>query len=152
MLRRFTAQLRTATTTARPAPAPKVREVTGWIVQPPDKVATEDLTTLQQITDRCPEPASVTELTRRLAEMLVHRRGEQDLDGWAALAAASPAREIRDFAAGLRRDWAAVKAGLTLPCSSGAVEGNVNRTKVIKRLMCGRANPDLLRIRVLHSD
>ncbi|WP_442945743.1 transposase [Nonomuraea sp. LPB2021202275-12-8] len=76
------------------------------------------------------------------------RTGPED---WAARAEASPARELRHFVAGLRRDWAAVKAGLTLPYSSGAVEGNANRIKMIKRIMYGRANPDLLRVRVLHG-
>ena len=38
-----------------------------------------------------------------------------------------PASELRGFAKGLRKDWAAVTAGLTLPYSSGAVEGHVNR-------------------------
>ncbi|WP_449291503.1 transposase [Nonomuraea marmarensis] len=109
-------------------------------------MAAEDLATLERITARCPELASVTELTRQFAEMLVHHRGEQDLEGWATRAETSPARELRDFVTGLRRDWAAVKAGLTLPYSSGAVEGNVNRIKMIKRIMYGRANADLLRI------
>jgi len=57
--------------------------------------------------------------------------------------------ELRAFAAGLRRDWDAVQAGLTLPWSSGAVEGHVNRIKMLKRQMYGRANVDLLRSRVL---
>jgi transposase len=43
------------------------------------------------------------------------------------------------LAAGLRRDWPAVTAGLTLPWSSGTVEGHVNRIKMIKRRMYGRA-------------
>ena len=60
---------------------------------------------------------------------------------------ASPVRELRGFAAGLRKDWAAVTTGLTLPYSSGPVEGHVNRIKMIKRQMYGRANPDLLRKR-----
>ena len=30
-----------------------------------------------------------------------------------------------------RLDWAAVTAGLTVPYSSGAVEGHVNRTKLV---------------------
>jgi transposase len=38
---------------------------------------------------------------------------------------------------------------LSLPYSSGAVEGNVNRIKMLKRQMYGRANLDLLRKRVL---
>jgi transposase len=46
---------------------------------------------------------------------------------------------------------AAVLNGLTLPHNSGAVEGNVNRIKMIKRQMYGRANFDLLRKRTLHA-
>ncbi|XVQ16333.1 hypothetical protein ACQP1W_44580 [Spirillospora sp. CA-255316] len=41
---------------------------------------------------------------------------------------------------------------LILPYSSGPVEGHVNRTKTIKRQMYGRANPDLLRRRILLAD
>jgi transposase len=52
----------------------------------------------------------------------------------------------------LRRDHAAVTAGLTLPYSSGAVEGQVNRIKALKRAMYGRANLDLLRQRILIPD
>jgi hypothetical protein len=43
----------------------------------------------------------------------------------------------------------AVTAGLTLSYSSGPVEGTVNRIKMIKRQMFGRANFDLLRKRGL---
>ena len=47
---------------------------------------------------------------------------------------------------------AAVTAGLTVSYSSGAVEGHVNRIKMIKRQMYGRAKPDLLRKRILLAD
>jgi transposase len=83
--------------------------------------------------------------------MLCHRHGEY-LDIWAANAQESPVSELRGFAKGLRKDWAAVTAGLTLPYSSGAVEGHVNRIKMLKRQMYGRAKPDLLRKRVLLAD
>jgi hypothetical protein len=53
---------------------------------------------------------------------------------------------------GLRRDQDAVTAGLTLPWSSGIVEGHVNRLKMLKRQMFGRAKPDLLRKRVLLAE
>jgi transposase len=58
---------------------------------------------------------------------------------------------LRSFAVGLTKDHAAVVNGLTLPYSSGAVEGNVNRIPMLKRQMYGRANFDLLRTRVLHT-
>jgi transposase len=51
----------------------------------------------------------------------------------------------------VRTDLDAVTAGLTLPHNSGPVEGTVNKIKMIKRQMYGRANLDLLRIRVLHA-
>ncbi|MFD5933427.1 transposase [Streptomyces sp. NPDC060333] len=56
------------------------------------------------------------------------------------------------LAAGIDRDRDAVIAGLTLPWSSGVVEGQVNRIKTLKRQMFGRAGFALLRERVLlHS-
>ncbi|MEJ3750837.1 hypothetical protein WEI85_47400 [Actinomycetes bacterium KLBMP 9797] len=56
------------------------------------------------------------------------------------------------FAKGLQRDLDAVTAGLTLPWSSGAVEGQVNRVKMLKRQMYGRAKFDLLRRRILQPN
>ena len=66
--------------------------------------------------------------------------------GWLREAEASA---LAPFAAGLRRDEDAVRAALTEPWSNGQVEGQVNRLKVIKREMYGRAGFDLLRCRVL---
>jgi transposase len=56
---------------------------------------------------------------------------------------------LTSFTTGLRHDQTAVIAGLTLPYSNGAAEGAVNRIKVIKRSMYGRANFDILRKRIL---
>ncbi len=56
---------------------------------------------------------------------------------------------LHSFVIGLRRDQNAVAAGLTRRWSSGPVEGHVNRLKMLKRQMFGRANLDLLRGRVL---
>ena len=150
-LRRYTARLRQAT--ARPAqlPPPAPREVTSWILTPPAKLAGDDHDALKQITARCEEINVTCALVRQFADMLCGRHG-QNLPAWTALAEASPVRELRGFAAGLRKDWAAVTAGLTLPYSSGPVEGHVNRIKMIKRQMYGRANLDLLRKRVLLAD
>jgi transposase len=74
------------------------------------------------------------------------------LDTWIADAKASDIPQLQGFAAGLLKDYDAVRNGLTLEWSSGAVEGNVNRIKMIKRTMYGRANFDLLRQRVLLAD
>jgi transposase len=58
---------------------------------------------------------------------------------------------VRGFGTGLLSDFDAVRNGLTQHWSSGAVEGNINRVKMIKRQMYGRAKLDLLRKRVLAS-
>lgn len=42
-------------------------------------------------------------------------------------------------------------AALTLPYSQGHTEGHVNRLKLLKRSMYGRAKCDLLRGRVLYA-
>ena len=80
--------------------------------------------------------------------MLTGRHGER-LDAWIAGVEADDQPDLHCFVNGLRRDYDAVLNGLTLPHSSGAVEGNVNRIKMIKRQMYGRAGFDLLRKRVL---
>ncbi|MCW2940753.1 MAG: transposase family protein, partial [Actinomycetia bacterium] len=58
---------------------------------------------------------------------------------------------LRSFANGLRRDHTAVLNGLSLPYSSGAVEGRNCKIKFLKRVMYGRANLDLLRTMILHN-
>nr|QIY68755.1 transposase [Streptomyces sp. RLB1-33] len=50
---------------------------------------------------------------------------------------------------GMKRDLDAVTAGLSTHWSSGQVEGQVTRIKLIKRQGYGRANLDLLRKRIL---
>jgi transposase len=58
--------------------------------------------------------------------------------------------QVQNFAVSLRQDYAAARAALELPWSNGQTEGQVNRLKFIKRQMYGRANFDLLRLKVLH--
>jgi transposase len=76
--------------------------------------------------------------------MLTQRTG-QNLENWLSAAEADDQPELHSFAIGIRRDQRAITARLTLPHSSGKVEGNVNRLNEIKRQMHGRAKLDLLR-------
>jgi transposase len=82
------------------------------------------------------------------AEILTGRHGDR-LDDWIAAVEGDDQPDLHSFTRGIRRDYDAVKNGLTLPWSSGKVEGNVNRLKVLKRQMYGHAGFDLLRHRVL---
>jgi transposase len=98
------------------------------------------------------EEAEELRVAHRVAQeflRLVRERRGHDLDAWVAAVMATGPPELRGFSRNLYRDWAAVRAGLTLTWSSGPVEGNVNRVKLIKRQMYGRARFDLLRKRVL---
>ena len=140
---------------AVPAPAPvppKVRAVTAWIMTRPDRLADADKASLDAILAASPELAAVTASVRDFAVIMNERRGRKLLEPWmtAALATGEPA--LRSFVTGLRADQDAVTNGLSLPWSSGAVEGHVNRIKMLKRQMYGRASPDLLRRRVLLAD
>jgi transposase len=56
---------------------------------------------------------------------------------------------MKRFGKGLENDLKAVRAALTLSWSNGQTEGQVNRLKLIKRQMFGRASFDLLRRRFL---
>ena len=80
--------------------------------------------------------------------MLAERRA-QDLDDWLLQSKQSGIAELKSFTQGIRRDYAAVYAAFTSKWSNGQVEAQVNCLKLQKRLMFGRANFDLLRLRVL---
>ena len=82
---------------------------------------------------------------------LVRQRQPAQLDPWLKRATSSTLDALRRFATGLSEDYAAVKAGVTLPWSTSPVEGHINRLKMRKRQMVGRANIDLLRLRVLYE-
>lgn len=78
--------------------------------------------------------------------MLTQLEGDR-LPQWIEAVRADDLPSLHAFANGLERDLAAVTAGLTLPWSSGVVEGHVNRIKTLKRQMYGRADFALLRKR-----
>jgi transposase len=84
-------------------------------------------------------------LARRFCAM-IRTRDHAVFRPWLAAARGS---ELGGFAQALERDGAAVEAALTLPWSTGPVEGRITQLKLIKRQMYGRAGFDLLRHRVL---
>jgi transposase len=118
--------------------------VTAWIMTQPDRLDAADRASLDAILAASAELAAVTASVRAFAAIMNEKRGRKLLEPWmtAALATGEPA--LRSFVTGLRADQDAVTNGLSLPWSSGAVEGHVNRIKMLKRQMYGRASPDLL--------
>lgn len=88
------------------------------------------------------------ELAQQFGAMVRKRQGDK-LDAWITACLASSIPDLETFATGLQKEYAAIKAALTLPYSNGPVEGQVNRLKFIKRSMYGRGGFELLRQRVL---
>jgi transposase len=115
----------------------------------PANLSADDQARLDAILDRSPALKSLAEHVRTFAAMMHKRTGNKQLPQWIDRVEADDLPGLRSFINGIRRDLAAVTAGLSLPYSSGPVEGTVNRIKTIKRQMYGRANFDLLRRRIL---
>lgn len=61
----------------------------------------------------------------------------------------SSLKPLQRFAESLREDEQAVRLGLGMSVSNGPVEGHVNRLKMLKRQMYGRAGLELLARRML---
>jgi len=128
---------------------PSARQVAFLFLRRPDDRTAEEISYLTVLCEQDEELARAATLTHAFLQM-VRQRDEACLDPWIAAASESGIPALCRFAHGVREDRAAVQAGLTLPYSNGQLEGHVNRLKVIKRQMYGRANVDLLCRRVLH--
>jgi transposase len=80
---------------------------------------------------------------------LVRERGPERLDPWLQRAQDGTVVSLRRFAKRLSADYEAVRAAVTLGWSNGPVEGQINRLKMMKRTLYGRAGLDLLSRRFL---
>jgi transposase len=114
----------------------------------PDELSAADREYLRVLEDLNQEVAAAYELAQGFSRML---RGchPKMLDGWLQEASNSVSPELRGFAEGLRGDYGAVRAALCERWSNGQVEGQINRLKLLKRQMYGRANLDLLKQRAV---
>jgi transposase len=72
--------------------------------------------------------AQARELTHGFLDLIRHHNAE-GLDTWRKSVRASTIREFLSFARSVQQDKAAILAGLTLPYSTGPVEGHINRLK-----------------------
>ena len=95
-----------------------------------------------------PNLKTAIELAMDFAD-LVRRKQPDKLKEWLQKAEQSKIRAITGFATKLKDDLDAVKNGVTLSWSNGQVEGQVNRLKMLKRQMYGRASHELLKRRFL---
>jgi transposase len=127
------------------AQPPTARQAARLLMSEPDKLDEGDRRFVTALLDLSPPIAQAVDLAKAFSTMIKEGLADQ-LDDWITVAENGG---FKHFANRLRQDRDAVHAALTMPWSTGPVEGQINRLKVIKRTMYGRASFDLLRRRVL---
>jgi transposase len=128
---------------------PASRRLVWLLLNNPQDLAADDQELLKLLLEE-PQIATIYPLAQRFL-LVVRQRDLNALDGWLSECLSSGVVELANFASGLQQDEAAVRSALTLPWSSGQVEGQITRLKLLKRQMYGRASFTLLRQRVLHA-
>lgn len=151
-IRRYLEPLRErAAFPALPPKVPSVRQAIHWITSHPDHLTEDDHTQLKAVLAHSPSLTRLSAHVSSFARMMMSRTGVTDLKDWLATVLADDIPQLHSFARGIERDLDAVTNGLSLPHSSGTVEGNVTRIKALKRSRYGRAKLDLLRKIILYS-
>ena len=124
---------------------------TTWLfIRDPKQLTPEEQAELELICQRSQTARKTYALTQQFMTMLRLRHG-QEFEAWVQAVEASHIPELRRFVHSLLRDKEAVVAGLTLSYSNGPVEAQVQKLKLVKRSMFGRAKLPLLRQRLLHA-
>jgi transposase len=128
--------------------APSARKLSFRVANP--KPESRSTRVLSRLRGSHPGLHAALGLAEELMAM-IRRSSTTTLREWAAKAEASGEADLKNLAASLLQDAAAVEAAMTESWSNGQVEGQVNRLKLIKRSMFGRAGMKLLRARVRHK-
>jgi transposase len=135
---------------ARSVPRPSAKQLSFEWVRHPERRKAPEQARLDAIRAGSQELTVALDLADEFAD-LIRKRSRGTLSDWLARGEASSNLEMRRFAEGIRRDESAVTAAVTETWSNGPVEGHVNRLKMIKRHMYGRAGLVLLRARVVRA-
>lgn len=126
---------------------PSTRQITRLLTAEPNSLPATESAFVEAILKASPDIAAATALARRF-HCMVCDRDIKALHPWLHDANTGP---MSSLAKGIRSDMDAVQAALRLPWSTGPVEGKINKLKLIKRSMYGRAGIDLLRARLIGS-
>lgn len=145
-------------TTGRPGASRCVRRITSysprqtvWLVlRPSEKLTADECAYLLHLQQGCPEVMLAQALVEEFAAVLKEHT-VTGLYAWLHRAEECGVAELCAAARGMWLDRAAVEAAVATQWSNGQTEGQVNRLKVLKRSMYGRAKFDLLRQRMLYA-
>jgi transposase len=127
---------------------PSSRGLTALVLKKPDTLAADETERFERLCNADAALAAAIALAQEFA-VIVRQRQPGRLDDWLQRTAQSGIAPLAAFVNGVRRDYAAVKAGITFDYSNGPTEGHINRLKMLKRAMFGRAKLDLLEKRIL---
>lgn len=130
------------------APLPSARRLVWLFLKHSGQLEPEELTLRDQLLTH-PVLAQAKQQAQDF-QSLVHRRSVLDLETWLKATETAKIPELTNFVNGLRQDAQALTAAVSSEWSNGQTEGQVNKLKLLKRQMYGRANFDLLRLRALH--
>ena len=137
-------------TERRSARRPSVPQLAWLLVRDPGGLDDNDLALLGRLQAACPQVATAYPLLQEITRIIKEQAGDR-LDAWLSAAAASGLPDLVSFADGLRRERPELLAALSLPWSTGPVEGHITRLKLIKRQGYGRAGLDTLKRRFLRA-
>ena len=149
-----TAQQPSPSLSPRPthSPIPSTFDIIRWLLNKVHNLTSVQIEVLQAWLEATPAVKAGRDAAQRFTEILTKRQTSDLADAlntWIADATVSTVSCIKQFGKGIKADYDAVLAALQLQLSNAQLEGQVNRLKLIKRQMYGRAKFDLLKIRVM---
>ena len=125
--------------------APSARTLARLMSLGRDHLTRADAVTVAAVEAGVPDLADARRLVEQLQTM-IRSKASAKLDDWIKQARTSL---VASLARGVAKDAAAIRAAITEPWSNGQTEGQINRLKLIKRQMYGRAKLDLLEARLV---
>ena len=125
-----------------------LRRTAKLILKKVSQQSESDKTVISLLKQQHPQLNTAIELIQKFAD-LVRNHQPEGLEEWYEKATSCEIKALKSFARGIKEDWEAVKNGMTYQWSNGQVEGQVNRLKILKRQMYGRASHELLKKRFL---
>ncbi len=130
-------------------PPPSSRRCARLLSMPAAELVAPESAFLTHLAQMAPGLVRAGELAGSFAALIRNAPDKTNRLALAAWLASAKGTLLDGFVRGIERDRDAVMAGLVEPWSTGPVEGQINRLKLLKRTMYGRAKYDLLRRRVL---
>jgi transposase len=128
---------------------PALRTLAWWLMTGVDKLKPEQASFVRRLFTHLPDLRKELALVRRGWHAIRERQLEA-FSGWRETVKKEGFAELKRFVLGLERDLQPVLNALRYHWSNGMSEGHINRLKVIKRSMFGRAKFDLLAAKVFY--